>query len=109
MMVDSISPAELKARLAANDGAKPLLLDVREPHEYSYCRIEHSINIPLGEIIRRAGELDQERETVVICHHGRRSLQAAIFLEQNGFSSVINLTGGIEAWAVEVDPAMPRY
>jgi rhodanese-related sulfurtransferase len=106
-MVDSISATELKHKLAT--GTQPLLLDVREPHEYAYCRIENSINIPLGEITRRASELDAERETIVICHHGRRSLQAAIFLEQNGFSSVTNLTGGVEAWATEVDPAMPRY
>ena len=107
-MVDSISPAELQEQLQAEPGAL-LLLDVREPFEFEICRIRDSLNIPLGEITRRWNELDEERATVVICHHGRRSMQAALWLEQNGFSSVFNLAGGIEAWASEIEPDMPRY
>lgn len=107
-MVDSISPLELKAKLQAEPD-KLLLLDVREPFEFEICRIRDSLNIPLGEITRRWSELDDNRETVVICHHGMRSMQAAMWLEQNGFSNVFNLAGGIEAWAKEIEPQMPRY
>src|SRR5688572_10182596 len=107
-MVDPISPIELQQQLQATPGFF-LLLDVREPHEFELCRIQGSVNIPLDEISQRLDELDEDRETVVICHHGRRSLQAALFLEQNGFSSVFNLTGGIEAWANDIEPNMPRY
>lgn len=107
-MVDSISPAELQEKLRADSG-KLLLLDVREPFEFEICRIRDSLNIPLGEITRRWSELDGDRETVVICHHGMRSMQAALWLEQNGFSSVFNLAGGIEAWANDIEPDMPRY
>jgi rhodanese-related sulfurtransferase len=107
-MVDSISAAELNEKLQAQPG-ELLLLDVREPFEFEICRIRDSLNIPLGQIASRSSELDGERETVVICHHGMRSLQAALWLEQNGFSSVFNLAGGIEAWANEIEPDMPRY
>lgn len=107
-MVDSISPAELQEKLRTDPG-KLQLLDVREPFEFEICRIRDSFNIPLGEITRRRSELDEDRETVVICHHGMRSMQAALWLEQNGFSGVFNLAGGIEAWANEIEPDMPRY
>jgi rhodanese-related sulfurtransferase len=107
-MVDSISPVELKEKLHAESG-NLLLLDVREPFEFEICRIRDSLNVPLGQISRRGGELDEDREIVVICHHGMRSLQAALWLEQNGFSNVFNLSGGIEAWANDVEPDMPRY
>lgn len=107
-MVDSISPSELREKLQTQSGTL-LLLDVREPFEFDICRIRGSHNIPLGEITRRFGELDEDRATVVICHHGMRSMQAALWLEQNGFSSVFNLAGGIEAWANEIEPDMPRY
>lgn len=106
--MESISPEELHQKLQAAP-AELLLLDVREPFEFEICRIRDSLNIPLGEITRRRGELNEDRETVVICHHGMRSMQAAMWLEQNGFSSVFNLAGGIEAWAKEIEPGMPRY
>ncbi|HEY3488039.1 MAG TPA: rhodanese-like domain-containing protein [Gammaproteobacteria bacterium] len=108
-MIESISPAELIQKLQTAPTSRPLLLDVREPAEFTFCRIRDSLNIPLSEIPRRIDELDQDRFTVVVCHHGRRSLQAAVFLEQNGFSNVFNLTGGIEAWANDIEPDMPRY
>ena len=107
-MVEAISPVELQRKLQAEPGGL-LLLDVREPFEFEICRIQDSLNIPLGEITRRRDELDEDRSTVVICHHGMRSLQAAMWLEQNGFSNVFNLAGGIEAWANDIEPDMPRY
>ncbi|MDH5445813.1 MAG: rhodanese-like domain-containing protein [Gammaproteobacteria bacterium] len=102
------SPQDLRQHLDTAT-EKPLLLDVREPWEFQYCHIEHSKLIPMGEILNVIDELDPEQETVVICHHGIRSRQVAYYLEQQGFSRVINLDGGVERWAQQVDPAMKRY
>ena len=104
-----ITAPALAARLKDPGQGKLLLLDVREPWEFQICRIEGSQLLPMGEIPARAGELDQGAEVVVICHHGGRSLQVALFLEKQGFSDVTNLTGGVDAWAKNVDPAMPVY
>lgn len=103
------SPAELKAHLEASTDP-PLLLDVREPWEFEVCHIEGSELVPMRQVPERAADLDPERETVVICHHGVRSYQVALFLErQFGFSNVINLAGGVAAWARDLDPQMPTY
>jgi rhodanese-related sulfurtransferase len=102
-------PAELLARLSEPEGDLPLLLDVREPWEYEVCHIKGSRLLPMRGIQGRVAELDPERETVVICHHGVRSYHVARFLEHNGFQNVVNLTGGVDAWAKEADPAMPTY
>jgi rhodanese-related sulfurtransferase len=85
------------------------LLDVREPHEFDYCHIEGSVHIPMNRVFAGLNELDPERETVVICHHGVRSAQIANFLISQGFKKVLNLQGGVAAWASEVDPSMPTY
>ena len=88
----------------------PLLLDVREPWEFQHCRIDGSQLMPMGNVRGEAAELDPDRETVVICHHGLRSFSGARFLENElGFTNVINLSGGVAAWAREVDPDMPTY
>lgn len=86
-----------------------MLLDVREPAELAICRFEGALAIPLGELAARAHELDPERATVCVCHHGIRSSHAAAALARAGFDTVFNLSGGIERWAREVDPAMARY
>ena len=104
-----ITAPALASRLKDPGSDKPLLLDVREPWEFNLCRIEGSQLVPMREIPARAGELDPDAEVVVICHHGSRSLQVALFLEKQGFSDVTNLTGGVDAWAKNVDPAMPVY
>lgn len=88
---------------------KPFLLDVREPWEFQHCHIEGSELIPMGQIPTAHQELDADRETVVICHHGIRSRHVAMFLENQGFTNLINLSGGVAAWAREVDPHMPTY
>lgn len=106
--MDHISAIELHRWLRESD-PKPLLLDVREPVEFKYCHIEGSRNLPMGEVFLRLIELDPTRETVVICHHGVRSAQIANFLLGHGFKRVINLQGGIAAWARDVDPQMPTY
>ena len=103
-----MTAAELHAYLQqANE--KPLLLDVREPWEFQHCHIEGSELVPMGQIPTAHQELDFDRETVVICHHGIRSRHVAMFLEGMGFTNLINLTGGVAAWASEVDPHMPTY
>ena len=65
--------------------------------------------VPMREIPARLAELDADAETIVICHHGARSMQVALFLERQGFANVLNLAGGVDAWARAVDPAMPVY
>ncbi|MEW6118876.1 MAG: rhodanese-like domain-containing protein [Pseudomonadota bacterium] len=102
-----IRPVELAAYLA--QGHAPVLLDVREPWEAGICRLPGSLLIPMRDLPARLNELNKEAETVVICHHGVRSYHAARYLESLGFGDVINLSGGVAAWADEVDPAMPRY
>ncbi|MCH8030117.1 MAG: molybdopterin-synthase adenylyltransferase MoeB [Candidatus Dadabacteria bacterium] len=91
------------------DNSHIVILDVREPTEYDICRFENSKLIPLGELYKRANELDTADEIVVHCHHGVRSLQATMFLRGLGFKKVKNLKGGIDDWAVKIDPEMPRY
>src|SRR5438876_7969050 len=86
-----------------------LVIDVREPHEYEITHIEGAVLIPLGELPNRLNELDGHREIVTHCHHGARSLKALEILKAAGFSKVRSLRGGIDAWAVNVDPSLPRY
>ncbi len=107
-MIRQISATELRNRLEAAEDA-PFLLDVREPQEFAYCRIDGSVSIPLGELPRRAHELPSGREIVAICHHGMRSLQAAAFLQRSFALDVANLHGGVAGWAREVDPSMKQY
>jgi rhodanese-related sulfurtransferase len=82
---------------------------VREPDEAALARFPHAVHIPMGEVPARLAELDAEREIVVVCHHGIRSAQVAIYLARAGFEHVSNLAGGIDAWAEEADPSTPRY
>jgi len=107
--VKPLSAPQLAAWLADDAREKPVLLDVREPWESSLCRIEGSQLAPLRTIAQQIGELDARRDIVCICHHGARSMHAAMFLQQQGFSSVFNLLGGVDAWARQIDPAMPTY
>lgn len=103
-----LGPAALSAHLEAV-GEPPLLLDVREPWEFDICHIRGSRLLPMGQLHGKLDELDPRRETVVICHHGIRSRVVAAQLDRLGFERVINLTGGVEAWAREVDRDMPLY
>lgn len=105
----TLSVRELAGWLADEQRAKPLLLDVREPWEYGICRIDGSELVPMRTVPDKAGELERDRDIVCVCHHGRRSMYVVMFLEQQGFANVFNLTGGVDAWAREVDPAMPTY
>ncbi|MGE3467177.1 MAG: rhodanese-like domain-containing protein [Pyrinomonadaceae bacterium] len=103
-----ITAVELKAKLDA--GADIQLIDVRQPDEYAFARIEGARLIPLGEIPSRKGEIDETRETVIHCKMGGRSARAIEFLQQSGFSGDLsNLVGGITAWSNDVDPSVPKY
>jgi rhodanese-related sulfurtransferase len=102
-----IGPAALKARLQSPQ--PPLVLDVREPWERALAHLPGTVDIPMGEVPQRLGELPRDREIVVMCHGGVRSLRVAQFLAQNGFSRLANLTGGIHAWAGDVDPSVGTY
>ena len=84
------------------------LLDVREPFEAEIANLG-GVLIPLGDLPARINELDSTRETIVYCHHGNRSRYAAEFLQRQGFGNVKNLTGGIDAWSIEIEPTKPRY
>lgn len=102
-------PEQLKQRLDNAGESAPVLLDVREPWEFELCHLENAMLMPMASVPARLAELDPEAETVVICHHGGRSMQVVMFLEQRGFSNVINLAGGVAGWAALVDPTMPQY
>ena len=107
--MQDISPTELRRRLDS-DAPPPLLLDIREPWEVERARLPHSHYLPMGELTARLQELDPDRETVVLCHHGVRSRSVCLFLERRmRFSKVLNLDGGIDAWARQVDPNCPTY
>jgi len=99
---------ELRDYLATAQ-AKPLLLDVREPWEYDRARIDGSTLVPMRSVPERLDTLDPQRETVVICHHGIRSRMVGRYLESQGFSNIINLSGGVAGWASDVDRQMPTY
>ena len=104
-----IKPTELAQWLADASRARPVLLDVREGWEVQTCAMPSITHIPMRDIPARAAELDEDADIVCICHHGMRSMQVAAFLERQGYARVYNLTGGVDAWASEVDPAMPKY
>jgi rhodanese-related sulfurtransferase len=108
--VRDLRPAELEAYLTAAPEA-PLLLDVREPWEFAICHLEGSRLLPMGQLAAAvaSGELPRDREIVVICHHGIRSRQVAMYLDYQGYQRVINLQGGVDAWARDVDRQMPTY
>lgn len=100
---------EVAALIADASGTTPMLLDVREPAEYQICRIDGSVLMPMNTIPAQLEQLDKTAPIVCLCHHGARSMRVAQFLEQNGFTQIINLTGGIHAWAQQVDASMPLY
>jgi rhodanese-related sulfurtransferase len=105
----TISAAELAQWLADDRRAPPVLLDVREPWEMQICAIPGSAAVPMREVPARMDAIDPQRPVVCICHHGGRSAHVATFLQRQGFEDVYNLTGGVDAWARQVDRAMPTY
>lgn len=110
-MIESLSPVALRDWLndERDERPAPFLLDVREPNEYAYCHLDGATLISLRTIPQRLNEIPRDRAIIAMCHHGMRSLQAAQFLENAGFMNIYNLTGGVAAWADQVDPNFPRY
>ncbi len=108
-MIPQLAPTELARWRGDASREAPILVDVREPWEFAYCRIEGAVSMPLSELLRRQGELPRDRPLVMVCHHGRRSEHAAMILAGAGFADVYNLRGGVEAWAQDVEPSMQRY
>ncbi len=107
--MQNLTTLELSAWLANSSRQKPVLLDVRELWEFQTCHIDGSLIMPMNTIPGKLSELDAAQTIVCICHHGVRSRQVALFLEQQGFTKMINLTGGVHAWAQQVDGTMPTY
>ena len=108
--VVEIRPSEFMKRWPSEAERRAVvLLDVREHHELERAALSFATHIPMAQVPARIAELDAEATIVVMCHSGMRSLQVASFLATQGFSNMMNLTGGIDAWAREVDSTIPRY
>jgi rhodanese-related sulfurtransferase len=105
---EEMTPAEAARRLAAGGFT---LLDVREDDELRVASIPGAVQIRLGELEKRWDELDAGPEETfgVLCHHGRRSLRATLFLHAIGLRGARSVAGGIEQWSLRVDPGVPRY
>ena len=104
-----LSVLELHALMQGAPLSRPRLLDVREPWEFQLAHIEGSELLPMQTIPNQIDQLDRSHPTVVICHHGTRSLQVVAFLERLGFENMHNLQGGIDAWARQVDTRVALY
>jgi len=102
-----------QVRQLCAQAAPPLLLDVREPWEAQLASIRIAgvpdKLLPMGQVPERLDELDPLQPVIVYCHHGVRSMQVVAFLQRQGFESVYNLAGGIDAWSREADADVPRY
>lgn len=107
----SVTDAARLLREPPPDGVPPLLLDCRTPEEHATARIAGAILIPMQELPERLAELEAFRQATVVvhCHHGMRSLKVARWLRDQGFFRTVSMRGGIEAWSLEIDPAVPRY
>jgi rhodanese-related sulfurtransferase len=113
-MIAQIRPAQFSAWLETVTAVgQPVLLDVREPNELAAAQVSASgfelVCIPMGSVPARLSELDASRPLAVLCHHGARSQRVAQFLESQGFGPVVNIAGGIDAWATEFDANVARY
>ena len=107
MLDYEISPADAATLLREN---KVRFIDVREPWEFQTAHIAGSLLIPMGDVPARAHqELDPDQRLVILCHHGQRSLNTAVWLRNQGFEQAQSLRGGIDAWSAEVDPTVARY
>ena len=104
--MQSMTVLQLAAHL---EHSTPLLIDVREPWEFDICHIDQSISIPMSQIPTQLQQMDNANEIVVICHHGIRSRQVIQYLQQQSIENLINLEGGVDAWARQIEPDMPVY
>jgi rhodanese-related sulfurtransferase len=107
LSIQSATPSEIKLRLDRGDDL--LLIDVREPHEIAVAAITGAVVCPLSQAANWIDRVPAGRELVLICHHGIRSMHAAMALAERGHTDLINMTGGIDLWSQQVDPSVPRY
>ncbi|MFN8418021.1 MAG: molybdopterin-synthase adenylyltransferase MoeB [Anaerolineae bacterium] len=105
--VRSIGVHDLKARLDA--GSDVVIVDVRDPHEWEISNIEGSLHIPKSQALARKDEIPRDREVVVQCRTGVRSRDVIVMLQKEGYTNLVNLAGGINAWAREIDKSQPTY
>ncbi|CAN5707002.1 hypothetical protein BH24ACI2_BH24ACI2_08770 [soil metagenome] len=106
--MQEITATELKQKMDNNEDFQ--LIDVRQPDEYAFAKIEGAKLIPLGEIMKRMGEIDETKETIIHCKMGGRSAKAIEAMQKTGFKGDLkNLKGGITAWSNEVDSSVPKY
>ena len=98
---------DLRDALARQDS--PVVLDVREPWELEICALPGSLNIPKGAVPGRLSEIPRGTAIAVLCHHGMRSWQVTEWLHRQGYDQAVNIEGGIDAWATDVDTSMARY
>lgn len=113
-MIDQVTPQGLADWPPTADAhSRLVVLDVREPAELAVASVQPDgftlQAIPMGEIPARLAELARDQPIACLCHHGGRSMRVAQFLVQNGFTQVANISGGIDAWSLQRDPAIPRY
>ena len=111
-MIDQVRPSELTDWMQSH-GADAVVLDVREHVELQAASVKPAgfelVHIPMNEIPGRLGQLDPGRAVAVLCHHGNRSMRVAMFLQANGFDTLANIAGGIDAWSRELNPSVARY
>ena len=111
--IAQVRPAEFDTWRSTSGVPQPVVLDVREPWETQTAAVRpigfSLVSIPMNEIPARLAELDADTPIACLCHHGARSQRVAAFLAQNGFEKVVNIAGGIDAWAMEYDASVPRY
>ena len=111
--VAEVSVQQLAEFIASQSGTAPVLLDVREAWELHAARLDlpgaSTLHMPMQTLPARLHELDRLQPILALCHHGARSWQCVAFLQQQGFEAVYNVSGGIDAWSREIDPAVPRY
>jgi rhodanese-related sulfurtransferase len=112
----AIRPAQIQDWLknaAAQGSALPVVLDVREPWELQTASVKADgfelVAMPMRSVPARYMELQRDQPIACLCHHGARSAQVVQFLMQNGFTHIVNVQGGIDAWSSEVDPSIPTY
>ena len=107
MNYNEITVQELKSRM--DNGSELQILDVREPFEVAIASIEGTLKIPMNSVPERINELDPEKELIIHCKSGVRSAKVCDYLSENNFNKLINVKGGIKAWAKEIDPSVSIY
>ncbi len=105
--IQELSAIELATWRAENRDF--VLLDVREDDEVAFASIDQHLHIPMNLVPLHHSKLPDDKPIAIVCHHGRRSMSVAVFLERNGFENLYNVTGGIDAWSLDVDNNVPRY